>query len=242
MAKTEENPKNVPGELKPTPKGGPIVIRRLNSQVVSVAIVTTEPFVQHAFGQKAQTKLISDQTITAAEKREQKKNRKPKDFEECYHDAMHVAGGKSGGWYGIPCSAFRAGMVRACKGAGVPMTDAKMAIIIKADGYDKADSTPLVRITKGEPHKDMRYARNDDGSTDVRARPMWEPGMEATVRIEFDADLISAESVINLLERMGRQVGVGEGRNFSPNSCGMGWGSFQIDRSKPIDQMIRKAA
>lgn len=239
MSKTEQ--KNVPGELQQSPKAASMVIRKFNKQMVEVGIVGLEPFVQHAFGQKAQTKLMHDQTLTAAQKREQSKNRKPKDFDQCYEDAQHVAGGKDGGWWGIPCGAFRAGMVRACKAAGVPMTDAKMALLIKADGYDRADGTPLVRITKGEPHKDVRPARNDDGSIDVRARPMWEPGWEAVIRIEFDGDLISAESVVNLLERMGRQVGVGEGRNFSPNSCGMGWGSFTVDREAGVRHSMKAA-
>lgn len=239
--KSEETTKNVPGELLPSKKAVGMQIKPFNSQRVEVGIIGLEPFVQHAFGQKAQTKLAADQTLTAAEKREQSKNRKPKDFDACYEDAQHVAGGKDGGWWGIPCGAFRAGMVRACKAAGVPMTDAKMAIMIRANGYDRADGTPLVRITKGEPHKDVRPARNDDGSIDVRARPMWEPGWEAVLNIEFDGDLISAESVVNLLERMGRQVGVGEGRNFSPNSCGMGWGSFCINRERGIAHAKKSA-
>lgn len=225
----EQTPKNVPGELRANPKAVQLQIKPYNATVVGIGIVGDQKLVVHAFGEKARAKLAADQQKTAAEKRAQAKNRKPKDFDECYRDAQHVAGGKGGGWHGIPCGAFRAGMVRACKVVGVPMVDAKMALLIKADGYDRADGTPLVRITKGEPHMDVRPARNDDGSIDVRARPMFDEGWEATVTIEFDADLISVESVVNLLERMGRQVGVGEGRSFSPNSCGMGWGAFRID-------------
>ena len=40
--------------------------------------------------------------------------------------------------------------------------------------------------------------------------------------------MLTAESVINLLDRMGRQVGIGEGRNFSKNSVGLGWGEFTV--------------
>ena len=234
--KTEESIPNVPGELHESPKQQPLHIRPLNTCTIRIPIIGLEPFVSHAFGRKAQEKLAADQQKTSAEKREAKKNRKPKDFEECYQDSMHVAGGKNGGWKGIPCGAFRNGMVRACKTAGVVMTDAKMALMLRADGYDRADQTPLVRITEGEPHMDLRYARNDDGSTDMRARARWEPAWKAVITIEYDSDLIKVESVVNLLERMGRQVGVGEGRNFSPHSCGMGWGSFMVDRKAVIEE------
>ena len=51
---------------------------------------------------------------------------------------------------------------------------------------------------------------------------------EADLTVEFDADTITAESVVNLLDRAGRQVGVGEGRPFSKNSNGQGWGTFSV--------------
>ena len=70
--------------------------------------------------------------------------------------------------------------------------------------------------------------RNDDGSADVRCRPMWDPGWTATVRLRFDADQIDAASVVNLLDRAGAQVGIGEGRNDSRRSAGLGWGSFEV--------------
>ena len=69
--------------------------------------------------------------------------------------------------------------------------------------------------------------RNDNGVIDIRVRPMWRTWW-ADVTIEFDGDMISPESVVNLLDRAGRQVGIGEGRPFSKNSSGMGWGRFAV--------------
>ena len=54
---------------------------------------------------------------------------------------------------------------------------------------------------------------------------MWRE-WEAIVNLEYDADMIAERSVVNLLARMGRQVGIGEGRPFSKNSVGQGWGTF----------------
>jgi len=40
--------------------------------------------------------------------------------------------------------------------------------------------------------------------------------------------------VTNLLSRVGMQVGIGEGRPFSKNSAGMGWGTFELEGSKNV--------
>ncbi len=60
------------------------------------------------------------------------------------------------------------------------------------------------------------------------ARPCWDPGWEADLVIEFDADFLNEEEVTNLLYRAGRQVGIGEGRPMSPKSNGCGWGRFDV--------------
>ena len=49
------------------------------------------------------------------------------------------------------------------------------------------------------------------------------------MRIRFDADMFSAADVANLMNRVGAQVGIGEGRPDSKNSAGMGWGLFSIE-------------
>ena len=48
------------------------------------------------------------------------------------------------------------------------------------------------------------------------------------IRIRFDADMFSLTDITNLLMRVGLQVGIGAGRPFSKDSCGMGWGLFDI--------------
>lgn len=209
-------------------------IKPLNRRICELTVVGTTQLVQHAFGQKAIAQIIRTQEAGDAAKKKMAKNRAPKDFDACYEDAKHIAGGKDGGWIGLPAPAFRAGMVRACKLAGIVMTEAKLAMVVKADGYDKFDSTPLVKITKGEPTRDTRYARNDNGQPDIRVRPLWQPGWEAKLVIEYDGDFFTDEEVVNLVERMGVQVGIGEGRNSSPKSCGMGWGGFEVKRSEGV--------
>ena len=122
-------------------------------------------------------------------------------------------------------------MIDACRTVGLVMTRAKMSVFVIADGYDKDEGTPLVKIIcKNPPERTEMLVRNDNGGADIRIRPMWRE-WEADVTVEFDADMITAESVVNLLDRAGRQVGVGEGRPFSKNSVGQGWGTFTVKAS-----------
>lgn len=40
--------------------------------------------------------------------------------------------------------------------------------------------------------------------------------------------MFSHNDIVNLMMRVGQQVGIGEGRPDSKNSAGMGWGLFDI--------------
>jgi hypothetical protein len=66
-----------------------------------------------------------------------------------------------------------------------------------------------------------------NGSTDILARPFFNP-WEAQPTLKWDADQFSAQDVMNLLARVGGQVGIGAGRPGSKNSTGMGWGTFDV--------------
>jgi hypothetical protein len=122
-------------------------------------------------------------------------------------------------------------MISACRLVGFAMTLAKLSIFIEADGYDKDEGTPLVRITEGEPKRLEMAVRLATGVSDISVRPMWEE-WGALLRIRYDADQFSLQDVTNLLMRVGMQVGICEGRPDSKKSAGMGWGIFQIEETK----------
>lgn len=181
------------------------------------------PYVQNKFSAKAREMMKATQEAGSVGKKGKK--REPKDFQKCFEDAQHIS---SDGWHGIPAPAFRAGMISACRVCGFKMTHAKLAVFVEADGFDADDMTPLVKITKGAPEYSEDLVRNATGVADIRARPKWQPGWEAKLRIRFDADVLSVNDVANLLHRVGSQIGIGEGRPDSKNSCGMGWGLFEV--------------
>src|SRR6185295_18232840 len=110
---------------------------------------------------------------------------------------------------------------------GFKMTLAKLSLFIEADGLDIKDGTPLVRLV-GEPEQSIMAVRNASGVADLRCRPLWRE-WSAVVRIRFDEDQFSATDVVNLLNRVGQQVGIGEGRPDSRESCGLGYGLFRLE-------------
>ena len=192
-----------------------------NFKIVEFELIGDAPLVIHKFSAKAREQIIATQKEGA--KSQGKKKREPKDFDAVYMGAFHVA---EEGWYGIPAGAFRNGMVSACRTVGYKMTHAKLAAFVLSDGIENDDGTPLVRII-GTPERHTTYARNDNGSVDIRVRPMWKR-WSCKVRVRFDADMFTQEDVANLLMRVGQQVGVGEGRPDSKKSAGMGWGLFHL--------------
>ncbi len=213
--------------VSPTPNGQSqmrtAVIKPPRFKSANILIRGTAPLVMHAFSEKARNTMI--ETQEQGQQARKGKKRDPKDFNAVYNGARHIS---RQGWDGIPAAAFRNAMISACRVVGFKMTLAKLSVFVEADGFDKSDGSPLVKITKGKPERRFDPARNDNGSTDIRCRPMWREGWEAQVRIRWDEDQFSATDVVNLFARVGMQVGVGEGRPDSRNSAGLGWGLFEV--------------
>lgn len=175
----------------------------------------------HRFGEKAMRQI--EATQRAGTQAKTKKIREPKDFDALYEQAKHIS---TEGWEGIHAASFRNGCISQGRTCGFAMTKLKLAIFVEADGIDKVDGSPLVRIY-GKSTKLTLPVRNDSGVVDLRIRPQYFP-WEMTVRMRYDADLISGDDVANLMNRVGMFGGIGEGRADSRDSCGLGWGFFEI--------------
>jgi len=208
-------------------KGQALVIEAPKLEVAEFLIVGSTPYVQNKFSAKARQQMKETQEAGSTAKKGKK--REKKDFKATFEGAMHIS---EEGWHGIPAPAFRNALISACRVVGFQMTKAKLSVFVLADGFDKDDATPLVRITKGAPKPfdktPILPVRNASGVVDLRARPMWAPGWQAKVRVQYDADQFTVKDVANLLMRVGKQVGIGEGRPDSKSSAGMGWGLFDL--------------
>mgnify|MGYP001607793579 CR=1 FL=1 len=203
-----------------------ILISPPNFQVIVLEVRGTAPLMVHRFSAKSLTKMRATQEAGSTAGKGVKRDKR--DFEGDFQGARHIS---TEGWDGIHAAAFRAAAIDACRATGFQMTRAKMSIFVIPDGHDKEDGTPLVRIRGNAPVTDIRPARNDNGSIDLRARPRWDQ-WNVVLRIRYDADQFTATDVANLIERAGMQVGVGEGRPFSEDSYGMGFGTFTVRSDK----------
>lgn len=201
-----------------------LVIKAPNLQIVEFQVRGTAPYVSHRFWKKAQ--MMETQEAGSTNQSKSRKARAPRDFQHDYEQSKHIS---TDGWCGIPAPAFRNALISSCRVAGFVMTRAKLSVFVLPDGFDKEDGTPLVKITKGDPIMHTAYAKNADGSVDIRSRAMWAE-WACVLRVRYDGDQFTSTDVANLVERAGMQVGVGEGRPDSPKSAGMGWGTFTTSK------------
>lgn len=199
-----------------------VAISKPNFQIIAVNIKGTAPYMQARFSAKVMQGLMTK--MEAGSTAQKGKKREARDFDSDFRDAQHIS---TEGWNGIPASAFRNACIDACRAVGFHMTKAKMSIFIEADGLDAVDGTPLVKLQAGKPEKTEMIVRNATGVVDVRVRPMWRE-WGATVTIRYDGDQFTATDVINLMLRAGAQIGIGEGRPFSKDSNGLGYGIFEV--------------
>lgn len=207
----------------PSPTGTMAVqIKPPNMQTIEVEINGTAPLMINRFSKKALDQMEEKQR--AGSQAGKGRKREAKDFDAAFNGARHIS---RDGWDGIAAGAFRNALISACRLVGFKMTLAKLSLFIEADGYDRDDGTPLIRIIGQRPERSVMAARNATGVVDLRVRPQW---MEwgAVLRIRYDADQFSAVDVVNLLMRVGMQVGIGEGRPDSKMSAGIGFGTFEV--------------
>ena len=203
-------------------KAEQIRIKPLKERIIAIKVTGNAPYMQMRFSKKAAETMR--ETQEAGSQAKSKKQRSARDFERDYREAQYLF---ADGGNGIPATCFRQAMISACRTVGFKMTLAKLSVFILADGPDATNGTPLIRIV-GKPMMDVRPGRNANGGTDLRCRPLWKE-WSAIVRIRFDEDQFSASDIVNLMVRVGKQVGIGEGRPDSRMSAGIGFGTFDVE-------------
>lgn len=197
-----------------------VTIQPPKFQEAKVRIVGTSPLMMNKMSARA--KQLMRSTMEEGHKSRKGKKRDPKDFDAEWKAAIHES---TDGWYGFPASAFRAALVSACRTVGFAMTRAKLSLFVEADGFDAEDGQPLVRVY-GTPERVDMVTRQQN-TTNLIARPIWKK-WHIDLRLRWDAEQFSAQDVINLLARVGLQVGIGAGRHDSRMSTGLGYGCFEV--------------
>jgi hypothetical protein len=195
-----------------------IVIKPLNWQNIVVPIEGVTELIVHNWDEKAigmiKGKVTGKKQIKAREVRIPEN-----DYEASKYKSID-------GWEGVPAGNFKAAMCEVCnKDNGFPRTQAKMAIYVKGDGLD-AKGQSIVKII-GAPRMREDMVRVGMGAADIRWRAGY-PKWSATLRIDYDADILDEAQIVNLVNRAGMLSGICEGRPSSQKSCSQNYGMFQV--------------
>jgi hypothetical protein len=202
-----------------------ITIAAPNFESARFTLIGTSPLVIHRMSAKLRQEFEQKQAQGAIPGQSRKKNREAKDSDELYNQARYIS---QEGWDGFNASALRKASISACRLVNFKMTMAKLSIFVEADGVDETEpQIPLVRIY-GESEKQQDMARVETGQPYVTVRAAYHSWI-AKPLLQWDADQFRRQDIANLLMRVGRQVGICEGRPDSKNSAGMGWGLFNVE-------------
>jgi hypothetical protein len=188
-----------------------------NLTTVNVKIVGTTELIVHRFSEKA-LKMIED--IQAKKTKTRTKRQPKKEYEDCFYrwgegnvNAWNYPDTWDGKSTGIPAVALKKAMVTAVSQiTGVTKVLARQAFHIDGD---------ILKVENAKPYMRSDHVRIGIKQTDIRYRPAYPAGWTVDVPITFDADVISLDQLMNLLERAGFGVGLCEHRPEKDGSYGM---------------------
>lgn len=153
------------------------------------------------------------------EKPKKGQKRPPRNPEKEFQDSLYRMPDNSG--YAFPAVAFKGAMVAACREVELKMTEARQLFFVSG-----VEGKELVRIiAHEEPIMREDVVRLAQGQADLRYRPEF-PQWSAEIQIEYNAEMIDAEDIINLLDRAGWSVGIGEWR--PERKGGNTFGRFEV--------------
>lgn len=202
-----------------------IVIAKPNWKNLEISIVGETRLNIHRLGKKLQ------QEFTDRDQNKPKKKKGPRNLQAEFMDSMYYIDNSfqevdtpekivKSTRFGFPASGFKKAMVSASRSyANLKMTEMRGRVFIM---------NQYVRI-EGKPVMDEFWRRiggkgPGTGTPDIGIRATF-PEWKATLFVKYNADLISAESVVNLLATAGVSVGIGEDR---PEKSGNTFGTWRI--------------
>ena len=208
------------GPVTSPPAG--ITIPRLQTETIKVSIIGTTPLISECWSVKAKQMMLDAQMKRA------KQPRSAKDPEADFKASLYVA---DEGWFGFPAGAFKAAIVGATRQTdGITMTLAKRLCFVLADGYSTLQNAELVRI-HGEPTMRQDMMRNESGVADIRFHGEF-LAWEATLTVEFNGGIVSAEQIVNLIDLAGYSEGIGGHRPSAPKNCTGNNGRWRVRRGE----------
>jgi len=193
-----------------------IKITPIKPITVIIPIIGMSPIIQHKWTEKALRML----RMTPAERKKQ-----PKVARDPEAEGEAAAHRMADGSYALPLMAFKAALITAAhKDIGLEKTLVRKSIFIPDKGDDLL--TPLY---SDEPFIREDIVKIGTNQTDIRYRPEFR-NWSADIEMEVETSVLTIEDVVNLVNRAGFGVGIGEWR---PEKGGE-FGRFMVDTSKEI--------
>jgi len=194
-----------------------ITMKPINARVIHFHIIGTTSMIHHNWSQKSIAQMRDKH---AGKKTVSREIRNPK---EEFQNACYLTENNE---YGFPLMAFKTALITAAhRDIGIEKTLVRKAIFVKSD-----DSGLITKMKCNKPIMREDTVRVGQGKTDLRYRPEYKK-WSAEIFMEIDGDLLTAQDVINLTNRAGFGVGIGEWR---PEKGGE-MGRFKVDETKKVE-------
>ncbi len=191
---------------KATQKATVVEIRPINNKRIMIPIKGESEFVSHAWDKRSrESMLLVQQGVPKPKKKPIKDPVADYGFSMYWiskEPAKMTEAAIKKGKFGIPTIAFKCAAVDACS---------------QIDGITKVLARSVIHINgefveiKGKPHMREDMVRVGMGSADIRFRAGFDP-WAVDLDVTYNADVLSAEQVVNLFNLAGFGVGVGDWR------------------------------
>lgn len=193
-----------------------VKLKEIKARKIAITITSISPMIQHRWAEKAKRQMREKQ---AGKKT---KTREIRDPEAEVEAATYVT---KDGEYGIPAMAFKSALITAAhKDVGIEKTLVRKSFFIPC-----SDPNGVIPIKSEPPAAREDMVRVGAGSADLRYRPEFAQ-WTAEILAEYDAEMLTVDDIVNLVNRAGFGVGIGEWR---PEKGGE-YGRFQVDTTVPV--------
>lgn len=194
-----------------------ITMKPIKQERISFYIVGTSSLIQHAWSEKG----LAQMRMTAQERKKVVKTKRTP-----AEDAAAACYRTDKGELGIPLTAFKASLIGAAhKDFGLEKTLLRKAFFIPCE-----DSNYIVPMEADDYVVREDIVRVGNRQTDLRYRPEFKK-WRVKIVAQIDAELLTPDDVVNLVNRAGFSIGIGEWR---PEKGGE-YGRFKFDESQPIE-------
>ena len=193
--------------------GNLITLEEMQQSVLTTRIKGISALIEHKWSEKA-IKMMEDKHAGV-----KVKNRDVRIPQQEFKDAAYVC---EDGRFGFPSGGLKKCMINAAhKDIGLEKTLLKKSLFILPD--DTVNN--LCAFESDEPLMRQDIVKVGMGSTDLRYRPEFR-NWSMIVRIEFDSQSLTLNTILSLVQRAGFGVGLGEMR---PEKGGE-YGRFEVAR------------